>query len=165
MACRTGCKTQDHEDWCKHSGPARIQGYFNSLFEKGLWRCRDCAKELPLNKFHVRKNGPRIGKPTAAICKEHYSAFQNPTRRKYKYGISQEKYDELLKSQGGKCAICGTKKGTMCVDHDHSCCDTNTSCGKCIRGLLCTRCNVGIAMFNDSAESMKKAVNYVNTWK
>ena len=30
---------------------------------------------------------------------------------KYRYGISIEQYDAMLKSQGGKCAICKTKKG------------------------------------------------------
>jgi hypothetical protein len=37
----------------------------------------------------------------------------------------------------------------ICVDHDHACCPkqvkaTAKTCGKCIRGLLCFRCNTSL---------------------
>lgn len=51
------------------------------------------------------------------------------------FGITPEQYIEMLKSQGGRCAICRREpaKINLSVDHDH---DT----GK-IRGLLCPPCN------------------------
>src|ERR1700731_1515836 len=55
-----------------------------------------------------------------------------------RYGITPERYSELLVSQGGVCAICkepGRKK-RLCVDHDHRCCPGEKSCGECTRGLL-----------------------------
>jgi len=50
-------------------------------------------------------------------------------------GMTVEKYDAMLKSQKGKCALCGNppKKIRLSVDHNHK---TGN-----IRGLLCYRCN------------------------
>jgi hypothetical protein len=70
-----------------------------------------------------------------------------------KYGLSLVEFAELLKAQGGRCAICGStdwgKTGGSVrqwpnVDHDHA-------TGQ-VRGLLCDRCNRGLGYFGDSAE-------------
>jgi hypothetical protein len=55
------------------------------------------------------------------------------------YGISEEKYQELLAWQGDKCYMCGRKPQArrLAIDHDHKCCPGKISCGKCVRGLLC----------------------------
>ena len=70
-------------------------------------------------------------------------------RTKYmlqKYHITPEYYDVLLKEQNFCCVICHKpeviKNRKLAVDHNHSCCSGATSCGKCIRGLLCYHCNV-----------------------
>lgn len=63
-----------------------------------------------------------------------------PSRRdrylRAKYGISESVYDEILRSQGYRCAICGAppKPGRrLHVDHDHR-------SGR-VRGALCWFCN------------------------
>lgn len=58
---------------------------------------------------------------------------------KYSYGITPEEYEALEIKQHGLCAICvkAPKTGKLCVDHDHH-------TGK-IRGLLCHKCNMGVA--------------------
>lgn len=70
---------------------------------------------------------------------------------RWRYNLTAEAYDALLAAQGGVCAICGqcetaTRLGRvlpLSVDHDHACCPSSRSCGRCVRGLLCRSCNHG----------------------
>ena len=76
--------------------------------------------------------------------------------------IRLKDYLELVKIQESKCALCGkipTKR--LYVDHDHNCCPGKRSCGKCIRGLLCKKCNSGIGYLGDTLDGVLKAVNYL----
>jgi len=64
------------------------------------------------------------------------------------YGITPERFDQMLAEQGNACAMCREpfEEGRpIVVDHDHACCDTRLrSCGKCVRGLLCHPCNIAL---------------------
>lgn len=78
-------------------------------------------------------------------------------RLKSRYGISEAEYMRLVDAQGNCCAVCGATENTegrlWCVDHDHS--------TGAIRGLLCTRCNVGIGALGDTAEGVRRALDYL----
>jgi len=69
-----------------------------------------------------------------------------------RYHLAIDRYNEMLKKQENKC-ICGRMFGLKRrdrpqIDHDHACCDRiGFSCGKCIRGLLCFRCNATLGFF------------------
>jgi hypothetical protein len=90
---------------------------------------------------------------------------------KYVYRISEHRYQELLDSQNGVCAICKKPetriaKGSLCqlsVDHDHSCCPGKKSCGSdtCIRGLLCTKCNTALGLLDESIENIDSLRAYL----
>lgn len=72
------------------------------------------------------------------------------------YGLTPERFDEMLAEQGNACAMCREpfKEGRpIVVDHDHSCCDTKLrSCGKCVRGLLCHPCNIALGQIELKSE-------------
>ena len=71
-----------------------------------------------------------------------------------------DQFDDLLVEQGGGCYVCGCDLNTrnFCVDHDHRCCPNRSkSCGRCVLGLLCKKCNTGFGMFNDDSALMIKA--------
>lgn len=72
-------------------------------------------------------------------------------------GISYEDRDELLKSQSGKCASCGTDepgstKGWH-VDHCHK--------SGTIRGILCATCNIALGQVNDSVDRLQMLIDYL----
>lgn len=87
-------------------------------------------------------------------------------RRLTEYGLTQGDYNQMLADQGGGCAICGAtesgKGSRLHVDHDHSCCPGSVrSCGRCVRGLLCMKCNGGIGQFGDRVDLLLAAVAYL----
>jgi hypothetical protein len=53
--------------------------------------------------------------------------------------------------------------GGFHVDHDHACCPGTRSCGKCIRGMLCNRCNTGLGMFLDDPNRLRHAASYLES--
>jgi hypothetical protein len=80
------------------------------------------------------------------------------------YAITPEVYAALYRLQGGHCAICQRATGErkrLAVDHDHSCCNGPTSCGQCVRGLLCKSCNQTLGRFRDSPEAFERAAAYL----
>lgn len=81
-----------------------------------------------------------------------------------RYGISLARYIGLLIEQDYKCAICGIEPETsrLEVDHDHSCCSSaKKACGKCIRGLLCKRCNHILGEARDNPRVLIEGVKYL----
>ena len=75
------------------------------------------------------------------------------------YRLTVEDYLEMVDSQKGLCAVCGSG-GRLYVDHDHSCCSANTTCGKCVRGLLCQKCNMFMHYIDEYSQFITPAQQY-----
>jgi len=126
--------------------------------------CRSCWRE------EVR---PMPVKPPTdgEIREENKRRYES--RRKYiyksRYGITPEQYDEMLESQDYCCAICGTNQSEltkrMSVDHDHNCCPGLFTCGQCLRGLLCSNCNLALGGFKDKESILKSALIYLSNYR
>lgn len=102
--------------------------------------CSVCKQDKELSEFYVQPNGYRV-----ARCNDCRLEKSRANVRKYRYGLTQEQYDMMLEAQGHRCAVCGVPFGTGAdranIDHDHDCCPGNRSCGKCVRGVICSVCN------------------------
>ena len=120
------------------------QGYFKAK------RCTLCGKEFI----------PKA--PSETTCSEEcrrYKSISNYYWRVYRITIND--YLDIAERQGFVCAICGrenfamgdTHSGLLVVDHDHT-------TGK-VRGLLCHNCNRALGLLQDSTDTLKAAISYL----
>lgn len=132
------------EAWkAKHGEDRRMRVPLTEWPEGTRW-CSGCQSFIPL--FYC--SGSR--------CKSCNSSASRAKSIEDKYGITEERYQELFKQQKGRCAVCGNKPRTMwlAVDHDHK-------TGE-VRGLLCKRCNHDLlGGGHDDVEVLWRAVLYL----
>jgi NAD-dependent dihydropyrimidine dehydrogenase PreA subunit len=135
--------------------------------------CTKCGEIKPAEGFYASVK-TRSG--LTSWCRECTKAKTRSrgrdTERTYllkKYGLTPERYADILQAQGGRCAICGIPQGetkrSFAVDHDHSCCPADGSCGRCVRGLLCVKCNLGLGSFGDNIASLRSATDYLESYR
>jgi Recombination endonuclease VII len=77
------------------------------------------------------------------------------------YGLSEERFAQLLAEQGYCCYLCREpldldNSRNIHVDHDHSCCRGERTCGKCVLGIACRDCNIGCGYFGDDPDRMER---------
>lgn len=142
--------------------------------------CSQCGVSKPLSDYHKNK-GARLG--VKAACKACTNARRRSKRqesphvyrernRRYRernrgkvrdnylrknFGIGLSDYNEMLKEQAGKCAVCLTPEvelpQALSVDHCHA-------TGQ-VRGLLCKSCNLALGNLRDSRDAIIRALVYL----
>lgn len=122
--------------------------------------CTKCGEEKALELFGSTPK-TKDGRHTwCKDCLKHNTWLAKMKR----FSITADDYYRILDVQEGVCAICGfddpTKK--LSVDHDHACCPGDFSCGKCIRGLLCTRCNMALGYVSDTPYVLENMLSYLS---
>lgn len=146
-------------------------GYFN-----GKCRCDECktaamsylaSRRVGLpegDERHGTSNGYTNFGCRCDECKTAISAYNRPAQRgralKWRYGVTEEDFEALLKRQGGKCASCGDPEDPEAtrrfhVDHDHA-------TGE-VRGILCHGCNVALGLLKDDRDRILRLADYLAT--
>jgi len=117
--------------------------------------CSGCKTKKPLTNFYKDRSRP-LG--YSYLCKPCGIAKKRNNEIRKDYGITELQYQELLKKQDNKCAICfssnpGTRVKRFSIDHSHS--------TKEVRGLLCNSCNNGLGRFKDDPILLHRASDYL----
>lgn len=116
-------------------------------------RCCRCGIVKPLDQFNRSKRLTLGRGYHCRVCREEMNMIRW-------HGITRSEYDEMLRSQGGGCAICGSVDSRhpvtrLVIDHCHE-------TGR-VRGLLCSHCNRGIGFLEDSPDRLRAAAAYLDS--
>lgn len=87
---------------------------------------------------------------------EEHSRFRRWALQR-KYGLTPAAFEQLLTSQGNRCAICRTPfkvRKEAHVDHEHG--------TRAVRGVLCGNCNLGMGNFKDNPALLLEALDYLS---
>lgn len=132
------------------------------------YKCKECENELRRIKYKNNKEHKRTRLEAAAT---YQNAKLTPVGKRERllwkhYKMTLEDYNQLLEKQNGRCKVCErtvaeAQRQFLSVDHDHNCCNSDITCGKCVRGLLCDNCNRGIGYLGDDPTIVSNALKYL----
>ncbi|MCB5165990.1 endonuclease VII domain-containing protein [Streptomyces bambusae] len=89
---------------------------------------------------------------------------RNAIRQARRHNLTLARVNAILRAQDDTCPLCGRNGGDLSwegpswwhIDHDHNCCRRGSSCGQCVRGLLCRGCNIrGLAWYEALPEDLQ----------
>lgn len=143
---------------------------------KGNRQCRICKRE----SNHFWRKGLSVTTPNTHCRRGHLLTSENSyslgnggrfcslcqqerMKKQYtecgwrfaRHGITQQKYQAILKRQNYCCPICHRNLiiNKEAIDHDHR-------TGK-VRGILCTNCNTALGKFGDSPNILRRVLEYL----
>ena len=134
-------------------GPYRLQHKRKRRGNDAYLSCRKCEAELTVgeNITEFRFNNCDY------ICRTCKCKTDSDFHLEYKYGVTRDHRDQMMRERGGKCDVCGEHernvKGVLCIEHCH---ETEE-----IRGLVCNECNTTLARLGDNLDGVMKFVNYL----
>jgi hypothetical protein len=162
--------------WCPACRQLKPVGEFyksKQTFDGLLGHCKVCndalssaghRRRMADPEYAARRRQSRVNWWAAAKADGRSRGLAKQYHLK-RYQLTPDGFIAMLAAQRHRCAICEcllTGARDTHVDHDHACCpDEGRSCGKCVRGLLCTDCNTGLAKFRDDPAILRRAASYL----
>jgi hypothetical protein len=129
--------------------------------------CVVCRRRVPgrkktstcLSCYEASRRAKQMAKPGA---KERSFNYSQKTHYKNAYGLTLLERDQLLASQGGRCAICAGeiffdarlhRRKAANLDHCHA--------SGHRRGVLCNCCNMAVGFLQDDPARLASAIRYL----
>lgn len=144
---------------------------------EGRKQCATCREWLPEAAFGRANRAPDL---LRYQCKDCEKVIRGRDKDKARINKIERVFNlpyadfldmlDMLEAQEHRCYVCGVHEDDtfngLVIDHDHSCCpESSQSCGECIRGLLCGRCNLTLGMTGDSIDVLTSLIAYVSKFE
>jgi hypothetical protein len=135
-----------------------LMGRHRMFNDKEKW-CPGCKAWLPLDNFGNCKSQPSGKRSRCKLC---FKEQNTPHVRKYQNGMSDAEIVVLWEKLHRACAVCHDPIPSMDRSSSHIDRDPAT---REVRGLLCTRCDWGLASFRDNQIILQAAVDYLRRFE
>lgn len=153
------------------SDPSRV-----AVRDGGTRACTRCEKTKPIAEFNRTRAGR--ARSTCRPCqsdeyrdyvarnREKVSAAKRAQKYRWRFNMEIADVEARFAAAGDSCEVCGihrdaTHNQTLVLDHDHNCCPGEQTCGRCVRGVLCTKCNVGLGALDDDPLRVIALMDYI----
>jgi hypothetical protein len=129
-------------------------------------RCQACEEVKDEEEFYNKTNSKLGRSRTCKPCDREASKqwnLNNPERKlstnlKWRYNITLEEFEEMLKKQGGTCANEACNYG---LDDDHKLFVDHCHETGIVRGLLCRWCNTAEGYLKGNPEVAEGLIKYM----
>lgn len=122
--------------------------------------CAGCGSTFLTRVKNIARGG---GRYCSRACNPSYAKLYSPHEKQRRhhlsrsYGLTMAEFEQMRKSQEGRCAICRSlpdyPRGVLVVDHCHL--------RNRIRQLLCNNCNTAIGLLRDDPITAVQLVAYL----
>jgi len=149
---------------CLKENKNKSYNRLNIYLHEEIIKCGCCKKEKHIIEFGTNELQSKW--PVCRIC-NNTRQTRNYRRLHLKktYNITEQEYNNLLKTQNYKCKICNKEESMLhqstdkikrlSVDHNHK-------TGK-VRGLLCANCNLMIGHATESSFILRSGADYMDS--
>jgi|SRR6185503_12221069 len=143
---------------CVTCGEEKAICDFYRKFKGSVSRRASCKKCSRVNLQNWQANNRQKTRDATNAWRAKNPEKVAATERKKNYGITQPEYENLLRKQGNRCAICQELfVESPHTDHAHGVKPIK------VRGILCKDCNLGLGRFKDNPELLQSAMDYLLT--
>lgn len=127
--------------------------------------CKRCGEDKPHytgRNYACKDCHNAAGREWYAALGSNGKQWRRMQQVKSNYKLSEYDLWNILDAQDDKCLGCNTAVNEFDnIDHDHKCCPGTKSCGKCVRGILCPKCNKVLGLVDDSRSTLMRLADYL----
>jgi hypothetical protein len=153
---------------CGSSYPATEEFFRKRVGKSGkesVWSpCRKCERKYTKEWYASRTEEQKAkvlkrGRTRSKIWQRENQLHIRTKWLQKQYGLTLSEFGAMVVDQNGGCAICGTE---IDLNDKHSCNVDHRHADGFVRGILCSKCNQGIGLFNDDPMLLLSAAQYVS---